>query len=146
MDCSSVRRSAMQKENSSHIIGVPRTCSSEHNQPGDKRHLLLFVQVSCASLAVEGAAGGRRDAWAACLDPEYGLSRRMQSKHCRVYSFGCVQQPHKPIGDVSSVLHLQGSTTFLLFIWSQNPLAPVNWCIKSCWPGLGAVWPSLSQA
>lgn len=27
----------------------------------------------------------------ACLDPKYSLRRRMQSKRCRVYSFGCVR-------------------------------------------------------
>uniref|UniRef100_A0A3Q3IJ70 Methyltransferase domain-containing protein n=1 Tax=Monopterus albus TaxID=43700 RepID=A0A3Q3IJ70_MONAL len=27
-------------------------------------------------------------AWAVCLDPKYSLTHRMQSKHCRVYSFG----------------------------------------------------------
>lgn len=83
------------------------------------------MQVPCASLAVEGAAQhGRRDAWAACLDPEYGLSRRIQSKRCRVYSFGCVHQRHKPMEDeMSSTCHAaeQHSKTFLLFIWSSNP-------------------------
>lgn len=60
--------------------------------------IFLPVQVSCRSLAVEGAAQhGHKDAWAACLDPEYGLSRRIQRKHCRVYSFGCVRQPNKLI-------------------------------------------------
>ena len=54
--------------------------------------VFLCVQVSCASLAgVEAAQEGTKGAWAACLDPKYSLAHRIQSKHCRVYSFGCVQ-------------------------------------------------------
>ncbi|XP_037306201.2 probable methyltransferase-like protein 24 isoform X1 [Pungitius pungitius] len=46
-------------------------------------------QVPCASLAgVEAAPEGTKGAWAACLDPNYSLTHRIRSKHCRVYSFG----------------------------------------------------------
>uniref|UniRef100_A0A3Q0RC16 Methyltransferase like 24 n=1 Tax=Amphilophus citrinellus TaxID=61819 RepID=A0A3Q0RC16_AMPCI len=31
---------------------------------------------------------GSTGAWAVCLDPNYNLIHRVQSKHCRVYSFG----------------------------------------------------------
>lgn len=80
------------------VLRLPDSICQETNA------ISLFAQVSCGSLAVEGP----KDAWAACLDPEYGLSRRMQRKRCRVYSFGCVHQPHKPIGGkMSSALHLQ---------------------------------------
>ncbi|XP_029704993.1 methyltransferase-like protein 24 isoform X3 [Takifugu rubripes] len=74
-----------------HINLEPWASESRSLEDEAKRFLdyITTPQVSCASLAVEGAAPHRRrDAWAACLDPEYGLSRRMQSKHCRVYSFG----------------------------------------------------------
>lgn len=53
--------------------------------------MFFCVQVSCAIVTGEEAAQhGTRGAWAACLDPKYSLSHRIQSKHCRVYSFGCV--------------------------------------------------------
>ncbi|KAI3364285.1 hypothetical protein L3Q82_011091, partial [Scortum barcoo] len=46
-------------------------------------------RVSCASLDSEEAAQqGTKAAWAACLDPKYSLTHRIQSKRCRVYSFG----------------------------------------------------------
>lgn len=55
-------------------------------------YVFLCVQVSCVSLAgVDAAQERTKGAWAACLDPKYSLAHRIQSKHCRVYSFGCVQ-------------------------------------------------------
>lgn len=47
-------------------------------------------QVFCASLPGEEEAvqEGSASDWAVCLDPKYSLIHRLQSKHCRVYSFG----------------------------------------------------------
>ncbi|KAK5852936.1 hypothetical protein PBY51_006767 [Eleginops maclovinus] len=56
-----------------------------HSLEDEAKRFLNYIttpQVSCA--AQEGTKG----AWAACLDPKYSLSHRIQSKHCRVYSFG----------------------------------------------------------
>lgn len=51
----------------------------------------MFVQVSCASLRGKKAdQEGSIGAWAVCLDPNYKLIRRIESRHCRVYSFGWV--------------------------------------------------------
>lgn len=50
------------------------------------------VQVLCSSLAgKEAARGGSKGAWNVCLDSKYSLTHTIQSKHCRVYSFGWVQ-------------------------------------------------------
>lgn len=49
----------------------------------------VFVQVSCASLQGKKAdQEGSTGAWAVCLDPNYNLIRRIETRHCRVYSFG----------------------------------------------------------
>ncbi|XP_023010252.3 putative methyltransferase-like protein 24 isoform X2 [Maylandia zebra] len=51
--------------------------------------LQLHRKVSCASLRGKKAdQEGSIGAWAVCLDPNYKLIRRIESRHCRVYSFG----------------------------------------------------------
>lgn len=63
-----------------------------HSLEDEAKRFLSYIQtpqVSCASLDGEEAAQrGTKAAWAACLDPKYSLTHRIQSKHCRVYSFG----------------------------------------------------------
>ncbi|XP_037541080.1 methyltransferase-like protein 24 [Nematolebias whitei] len=56
-----------------------------HNKLHHWRPNYCKLRVPCASLAGEEGATGD---WAACLDPNYSLIHRIQSKHCRVYSFG----------------------------------------------------------
>ncbi|KAM9840422.1 putative methyltransferase-like protein 24 [Aulostomus maculatus] len=58
----------------------------------EARRFLNYIttpQVSCASLPDdEPLQEGTKGAWTVCLDPKYSLTQRIQSKHCRVYSFG----------------------------------------------------------
>nr|XP_046229854.1 probable methyltransferase-like protein 24 [Scatophagus argus] len=73
-------------------IDLEPWASRSHSLEDEAKRFLRYIttpQVSCASLAGEGAAQqGTKGAWAACLDPKYSLNHRIQSKHCRVYSFG----------------------------------------------------------
>ncbi|XP_010733013.3 methyltransferase-like protein 24 [Larimichthys crocea] len=73
-------------------IDLEPWASENHSLEDEAKRFLDYIttpQVSCASLAgEEGAQHGTKGAWAACLDPKYSLSHRIQSKHCRVYSFG----------------------------------------------------------
>uniref|UniRef100_A0AAQ4RLD3 Methyltransferase like 24 n=2 Tax=Gasterosteus aculeatus TaxID=69293 RepID=A0AAQ4RLD3_GASAC len=74
-----------------HIDLEPWAAESHSLEEEAKRFLNYITtrQVSCASFAGEEAAPeGTKGAWAACLDPKYSLTRRIHSKHCRVYSFG----------------------------------------------------------
>ncbi|XP_026173985.1 methyltransferase-like protein 24 [Mastacembelus armatus] len=70
-----------------HINLEPWASESRSLEDEAKRFLnyITTPQVSCSSLAGDNAAHG---AWAVCLDPKYSLTHRIQSKHCRVYSFG----------------------------------------------------------
>ncbi|XP_017278836.1 methyltransferase-like protein 24 [Kryptolebias marmoratus] len=69
-----------------HIDLQPWASESQSLEDEAKRFLSYITtpQVSCASLAGAEGAGD----WAVCLDPKYSLIHRIQSKHCRVYSFG----------------------------------------------------------
>ncbi|XP_041815134.1 methyltransferase-like protein 24 [Chelmon rostratus] len=73
-------------------IDLEPWASDSHSLEDEAKRFLNYIttpQVSCASLAgVEAAHQGAKGAWAACLDPDYSLAHRIQSKHCRVYSFG----------------------------------------------------------
>ncbi|XP_040016313.2 putative methyltransferase-like protein 24 [Gasterosteus aculeatus] len=74
-----------------HIDLEPWAAESHSLEEEAKRFLNYITtrQVSCGSFAGEEAAPeGTKGAWAACLDPKYSLTRRIHSKHCRVYSFG----------------------------------------------------------
>ncbi|XP_059211743.1 probable methyltransferase-like protein 24 [Centropristis striata] len=73
-------------------IDLEPWAGESHSLEDEAKRFLNYIttpQVSCESLAGEEAAQeGTRGAWAACLDPKYSLTHRIQSKHCRVYSFG----------------------------------------------------------
>lgn len=71
-----------------HIDLEPWASDSRSLEAEAKRFLSYITtpQVSCESFAGEEKA--TKAAWAACLDPEYSLTHRIHSKHCRVYSFG----------------------------------------------------------
>ncbi|XP_034756107.1 methyltransferase-like protein 24 [Etheostoma cragini] len=73
-------------------IDLEHWAGESHSLEDEAKRFLNYIttpQVSCASLAHEEAAQeGTKGAWAACLDPKYSLTHRIQSKHCRVYSFG----------------------------------------------------------
>ncbi|XP_074470794.1 putative methyltransferase-like protein 24 [Sebastes fasciatus] len=73
-------------------IDLEPWAGESHSLEDEAKRFLNYIttpQVSCASLAGEEAAPeGTKAAWAACLDPKYSLAHRIQSKHCRVYSFG----------------------------------------------------------
>lgn len=74
-----------------HINLEPWASESRSLNDEAKRFLnyITTPQVLCSSLPGEETAQGRSSgAWAVCLDPKYSLTHRMQSKHCRVYSFG----------------------------------------------------------
>nr|XP_019953014.1 PREDICTED: methyltransferase-like protein 24 [Paralichthys olivaceus] len=65
--------------------------SESHSLEEEAKRFLSYIttpQVVCSSLAREEAAEGSKGAWAVCLDPKYSLTHRIQSKHCRIYSFG----------------------------------------------------------
>ncbi|TNN68603.1 Methyltransferase-like protein 24 [Liparis tanakae] len=66
-------------------IDLKPWAGESHSLEEEAKRFLDYIttpQVSCASL--EGTPG----AWAACLDPKYSLTHRIQGQHCRVYSFG----------------------------------------------------------
>lgn len=73
-------------------IDLEPWASVSHSLEDEAKRFLKYIttpQVLCASLASEETAQeGTKSSWAACLDPKYSLTRRIQSKHCRVYSFG----------------------------------------------------------
>ncbi|XP_038582532.1 methyltransferase-like protein 24 isoform X2 [Micropterus salmoides] len=73
-------------------IDLEPWASESHSLEDEAKRFLNYIttpQVSCASLAIEEDAQERtKGDWAACLDPKYSLTHRIQSKHCRVYSFG----------------------------------------------------------
>ncbi|KAM9339722.1 putative methyltransferase-like protein 24 [Symphorus nematophorus] len=73
-------------------IDLEPWASRSHSLEDEAKRFLSYIttpQVSCASLAGEDAAQqGTKGAWTACLDPKFSLTHRIQSKHCRVYSFG----------------------------------------------------------
>ncbi|XP_067428038.1 probable methyltransferase-like protein 24 [Thunnus thynnus] len=66
--------------------------SENHSLEDEARRFLNYIttpQVSCVPLpGEETALEGNKGAWTVCLDPKYSLTHRVQSKHCRVYSFG----------------------------------------------------------
>lgn len=73
-------------------IDLEPWASVSHSLEDEAKRFLDYIttpQVSCASLASgEAAQEGTKGGWAACLDPKYSLTHKIQSKHCRVYSFG----------------------------------------------------------
>ncbi|XP_070705014.1 probable methyltransferase-like protein 24 [Pempheris klunzingeri] len=73
-------------------IDLEPWASESHSLEEEAKRFLNYIttpQVSCASLDGEKAAQqGTKGAWTVCLDPNYSLAHRIQSKHCRVYSFG----------------------------------------------------------
>lgn len=74
-----------------HIDLEPWASESQSLEDEAKRFLSYITtqQVSCASLRGKKAdQEGSIGAWAVCLDPNYKLIRRIESRHCRVYSFG----------------------------------------------------------
>ncbi|XP_041831964.1 methyltransferase-like protein 24 [Melanotaenia boesemani] len=73
-------------------IDLQPWASENHSLEDEAKRFLSYIttpQVSCASVPGKDAPqeGYSRD-WAVCLDPKYSLVHRIQSKHCRVYSFG----------------------------------------------------------
>uniref|UniRef100_A0A3Q4HF41 Methyltransferase like 24 n=1 Tax=Neolamprologus brichardi TaxID=32507 RepID=A0A3Q4HF41_NEOBR len=74
-----------------HIDLEPWASESQSLEDEAKRFLSYITtqQVSCASLRGKKAdQEGSTGAWAVCLDPDYKLIHRIESRHCRVYSFG----------------------------------------------------------
>ncbi|XP_028996389.1 probable methyltransferase-like protein 24 [Betta splendens] len=73
-----------------HIRLEPWAAESRSLEHEAKRFLTYITtpQLLCSSSAGKAAQGGSKGAWDVCLDPKYSLSHRMESKHCRVYSFG----------------------------------------------------------
>ncbi|XP_062267110.1 probable methyltransferase-like protein 24 isoform X1 [Platichthys flesus] len=73
-------------------IDLEPWASESHSLEEEAKRFLSYIttpQVVCSSLAREEAAPeGSKDAWAVCLDPKYSLTHKIQSKHCRIYSFG----------------------------------------------------------
>ncbi|XP_068198357.1 probable methyltransferase-like protein 24 [Antennarius striatus] len=74
-------------------IDLAPWASDSHSLEDEARRFLSYIttpQVSCSSVVgnKKAAQQGTSGPWAACLDPEYSLAHRVQSKHCRVYSFG----------------------------------------------------------
>ncbi|XP_074541749.1 putative methyltransferase-like protein 24 [Halichoeres trimaculatus] len=73
-------------------IDLEPWASERRSLEDEAKRFLNYIttpQVSCGSLVRgEAAQEGTKGAWAACLDPKYSLTHRIQSKHCRVYSFG----------------------------------------------------------
>uniref|UniRef100_A0A8D3AUQ9 Methyltransferase like 24 n=1 Tax=Scophthalmus maximus TaxID=52904 RepID=A0A8D3AUQ9_SCOMX len=73
-------------------IDLEPWASGTHSLEEEAKRFLSYIttpQVTCSSLAREETAQeGSRGAWAVCLDPEYSLTHRIRSKHCRIYSFG----------------------------------------------------------
>lgn len=73
-------------------IDLEPWASHSHSLEDEARRFLSFItspQLSCPSLhGVDAVQRGSAGDWAVCLDPAYSLLRRMNSKHCRVYSFG----------------------------------------------------------
>uniref|UniRef100_A0A3Q1G816 Methyltransferase like 24 n=1 Tax=Acanthochromis polyacanthus TaxID=80966 RepID=A0A3Q1G816_9TELE len=53
----------------------------------EAKRFLSFITTPQEEAVQEGSTGD----WAVCLDPKYSLIHRIQSKHCRVYSFGWVE-------------------------------------------------------
>lgn len=74
-----------------HIDLEPWASESRSLEDEAKRFLnyITTPQVTCAPLhGTEEAQNGSAGDWAVCLDPKYSLVHRLQSKHCRMYSFG----------------------------------------------------------
>ncbi|XP_039980557.1 methyltransferase-like protein 24 [Xiphias gladius] len=73
-------------------IDLEPWAGESHSLEEEAKRFLNYIttpQVLCSSLAGEEAAQeGPTGAWAVCLDPKYSLTHRIQSKHCRIYSFG----------------------------------------------------------
>ncbi|XP_023256261.1 methyltransferase-like protein 24 isoform X1 [Seriola lalandi dorsalis] len=76
-------------------IDLEPWASESHSLEEEAKRFLSYIttpQVSCSPLAGEEAAQegskGTTGAWVVCLDPKYSLAHRIQSKHCRIYSFG----------------------------------------------------------
>uniref|UniRef100_A0A3Q4BLE4 Methyltransferase domain-containing protein n=1 Tax=Mola mola TaxID=94237 RepID=A0A3Q4BLE4_MOLML len=64
-------------------IDLEPWASESHSLEDEAKRFLGYITTPQVT-----AQHGTRGAWAACLDPKYSLSHRIQSKHCRVYSFG----------------------------------------------------------
>ncbi|XP_029132980.2 probable methyltransferase-like protein 24 [Labrus bergylta] len=73
-------------------IDLEPWASESHSLEDEAKRFLDYIttpQVSCASLFKgEATQEGTQGSWTACLDPKYSLTKRIHSKHCRVYSFG----------------------------------------------------------
>lgn len=73
-------------------IDLQPWAGKNHSLEDEAKRFLSYIttpQVQCASLpSKEAAQEGYSGDWAVCLDPKYSLVHRMQSKHCRAYSFG----------------------------------------------------------
>ncbi|XP_029966253.1 methyltransferase-like protein 24 isoform X2 [Salarias fasciatus] len=73
-------------------IDLEPWASESHSLEDEAKRFLNYIttpQVSCSSfIGTDAVQRGSAGDWALCLDPMYSLVHRMQSKHCRVYSFG----------------------------------------------------------
>ncbi|XP_070782043.1 probable methyltransferase-like protein 24 isoform X1 [Enoplosus armatus] len=73
-------------------IDLEPWASESHSLEDEAKRFLNYIttpQVLCASWAgEESTQEENKGGWAACLDPKYSLTHRIQSKRCRVYSFG----------------------------------------------------------
>lgn len=73
-------------------IDLEPWASESQSLEDEARRFLKYIttpQVSCLSEGGEEATQtDAKGAWAVCLDPQYSLVHNIESKHCRVYSFG----------------------------------------------------------
>ncbi|XP_014868471.1 PREDICTED: methyltransferase-like protein 24 [Poecilia mexicana] len=79
-------------------INLQPWASERHSLEDEAKRFLSYIttpQVTCASIVNNDATTGASTGdWAVCLDPKFSITHRMESKNCRVYSFGLGVDDH----------------------------------------------------